>query len=164
MYNTALTLTDTLSRVITSCGGMSIATMRRDTRRWPAKRAGRNTSPGPFVPQYRPRKNATPRSYWRITRRLAKRYATVMASPAVSSSTATSSGEGFDNNRDALTTADAGGAKSVAAAALSKCMEQMRGDAGAACGERMTDSDGAAIHVGPVARESELALYGEVLR
>jgi hypothetical protein len=32
MYSTALTLTETLSRVITSCGGISMATIRRETR------------------------------------------------------------------------------------------------------------------------------------
>ena len=72
MYSTAFTFTETLSRVITSWGGMSNATIRSETRFWLANPAGRKISPGPLVPQNFPRKKVTPRSYCRSTRRLRK--------------------------------------------------------------------------------------------
>ncbi|GIW52118.1 MAG: hypothetical protein KatS3mg081_1473 [Gemmatimonadales bacterium] len=67
MYSTALTLIETLSRVITSWGGMSIATIRNETRCSLAKKRGTKTSPGPLVAQYLPRKNVTARSYCLMT-------------------------------------------------------------------------------------------------
>ena len=56
MYSTAFTLIEMLSRVITSCGGMSSAMMRRQTFCIWANSGGRKISPGPLVPQERPRK------------------------------------------------------------------------------------------------------------
>src|SRR5688500_2548056 len=99
-----------------------------------------------------------------MTRRLAKRYATVTASPAVSSSTGTSGGKGFHHDRDALAAADAGSAQSVAAAAVAQRVQQMGGDTGAARAEWMADCDGAAVHVGALAGQAELALHGQILR
>src|SRR3954468_22538336 len=74
-YNTALTFTEMLSRVITSCGGMSSTTTRIDTLRMRASRDGTKMRPGSRVPVYLPRKNTTPRSYCVRTRRLDMTYA-----------------------------------------------------------------------------------------
>src|SRR5256886_16837996 len=52
-----------LSRVITSCGGMSIATTRSETVWTLVSSGGRNRNPGPFAPHERPRTNSPPRSY-----------------------------------------------------------------------------------------------------
>ena len=67
-YTTALTLTDTLSCEITSCGGTSITTVRRSTRTICWMAGTMMTSPGPFTRQKRPSRNTTPRSYSRSTR------------------------------------------------------------------------------------------------
>mgnify|MGYP003693797059 CR=1 FL=1 len=59
MYNTALTLIEMLSRVITSCGGMSIAMTRSETFCILANIGGRKINPGPLAAQDRPRKKYT---------------------------------------------------------------------------------------------------------
>ena len=63
MYSTAFTLTEMLSRVITSCAGMSIAMMRSDTFFMRASASGTTEMPGFRVPIYLPSRNTTPRSY-----------------------------------------------------------------------------------------------------
>jgi len=73
MYNTALTLIEMLSRVITSWGGTSIAITRSDTFCIRASTGGRKIRPGPFVGRRRPSRKYTPRSYSRSTRRPEKR-------------------------------------------------------------------------------------------
>src|SRR6266571_2501148 len=63
-YTTAFTFTETLSRVITSCGGTSCTTVRSDTRTM--RSIGKNTRaiPGPFAASSsRPRRNTTALSY-----------------------------------------------------------------------------------------------------
>jgi len=65
---TAFTLTDTLSREITSCGSTSMVTTRRSTRTICCSPGITSTRPGPLTFQYRPSWNTTPRSYSRSTR------------------------------------------------------------------------------------------------
>src|SRR6266850_3361729 len=61
---TAFTLTETLSRVITSCGGTSCTTVRSDTRTIRSIGNQISTRPGPLaVPSRRPSRNTTARSY-----------------------------------------------------------------------------------------------------
>src|SRR6476469_11071919 len=159
-----MALAETLSRVITSCGGMSTAMMRSETRFCAAKPAGRKISPGPLVPQNRPRKKVTPRSYWRTTRRLTNEYRTATASSGSRSSMVRSSGGvGFDDDRRALPAADAGGAQAVPSAAPAERVQQVRGDPRAARAERMAQRDGAAVHIGALAVEHELPLDHQVL-
>ena len=63
-YTTALTFTDTLSRVITSCGGTSSTTVRRLTRTIRSMGANTRITPGPFGPtRSLPSLKITPRSY-----------------------------------------------------------------------------------------------------
>src|SRR5512134_904038 len=62
-YSTALTLIETLSRVITSWGGTSIATTRRSTRTILSMTGISRMSPGPLAPMTRPSRKITPRSY-----------------------------------------------------------------------------------------------------
>ena len=76
-YTTALTLTDTLSRVITSCAGTSITTVRRSTRTICWMPGIRMTKPGPLTFQKRPSWNTTPRWY---SRRMRTEAITSMAS------------------------------------------------------------------------------------
>ena len=64
-YTTAFTFTDTLSRVITSCGGTSNTTVRRSTLTICWITGHTTISPGPFTIQKRPSWNTTPRSYSR---------------------------------------------------------------------------------------------------
>src|SRR5215470_5033070 len=61
-YSTALTFTETLSRVITSCGGTSMVTVRRSTRSMRSTSGMRYTIPGPRAPTKRPSRKTTPRS------------------------------------------------------------------------------------------------------
>src|SRR5574340_1497745 len=70
-YTTALTLTETLSREITSWLGTSNTTVRRSTRTICWMPGMMITSPGPFTFQKRPSMNTTPRSYSRRMRMLA---------------------------------------------------------------------------------------------
>src|SRR3990167_6167954 len=65
---TALTLTDTLSREITSCGSTSMVTTRRSTRTICCRPGITITRPGPLIFQNRPSWNTTPRSYSRRMR------------------------------------------------------------------------------------------------
>src|SRR3989344_1280610 len=65
---TALTLTETLSRDITSCGGTSITMMRRSTFTICWASGITTMMPGPFTFQKRPKRKTTPRSYSRRTR------------------------------------------------------------------------------------------------
>src|ERR1700681_4369897 len=62
-YTTALTFTDTLSRVITSCFGTSSTMTRRSTLRICCTIGATRMRPGPLMPVKRPRVNMTPRSY-----------------------------------------------------------------------------------------------------
>src|SRR5216683_6898206 len=62
---TALTLTETLSREITSWLGTSSTTMRRSTRTICWTNGTSSTRPGPLVPVYRPSVKTTARSYSR---------------------------------------------------------------------------------------------------
>src|SRR3954468_17039087 len=64
-YTTAFTLTETLSRVMTSCGGTSKTRVRRSTRTICWIGGTTKIRPGPFTLSKRPRKNTTPRSYSR---------------------------------------------------------------------------------------------------
>ena len=67
-YTTALTLTETLSRVITSCGGTSMTTVRRSMRTICCTAGMSRKKPGPLTFQKRPSMNTTARSYSRRTR------------------------------------------------------------------------------------------------
>src|SRR5438128_8355672 len=58
-----------------------------------------------------------------------------------------SGGEGFHDHRRTLTAADAGGAEAEALFGAAQCVKQMDRDARAGRGERVTDGDGAAVHV-----------------
>ena len=61
---TALTLSVTLSRVMMSCGGTSIASWRSEMRTIRSTGANTRMMPGPFsCPSKRPRRKITPRSY-----------------------------------------------------------------------------------------------------
>src|SRR5687768_7764884 len=68
---TAFTFTVTLSLVITSCGGTSIATVRKLTRTSLSMKGMMTTTPGPLPPisprASRPHRKITPRSYSRST-------------------------------------------------------------------------------------------------
>src|SRR5690625_4538169 len=66
---TALTRAVTLSRVMTSWGGMVSVTTRRSTGTSVSSSGSRITIPGPSAPRRRPRRKATTRSYSRTTRR-----------------------------------------------------------------------------------------------
>src|SRR4051812_32747917 len=70
----------------------------------------------------------------------------------------------LQEQRDALAAADAGGADAALQVAPPHLVEQVRGDARAGGAERMAHGDGAAVHVGAVAREPQLLLHREVLR
>src|SRR5580693_10027019 len=65
---TAETLTETLSREITSCGGTSSTITRRSTRTICWMNGTRRKRPGPLVPVKRPSVKTTPRSYSRRMR------------------------------------------------------------------------------------------------
>ena len=62
-YTTAFTLTETLSRVITSCFGTLSTMTRRSTLRICCTTGNTMTTPGPLMPVKRPSVNITPRSY-----------------------------------------------------------------------------------------------------
>ena len=64
-YTTALTFTDTLSREIRSCGGMSMTMVRMSTRSMVCSTGIRKIRPGPLTFQKRPSWNTTARSYSR---------------------------------------------------------------------------------------------------
>src|SRR3972149_2023677 len=74
---TALTLTETLSREITSCGGTSITMMRRSTFTIACTPGMMTIRPGPLTFQKRPSMNTTPRSYSRRIRNDAKTSTTI---------------------------------------------------------------------------------------
>src|SRR5947209_11291172 len=67
-YKTAVTLTVTLSRVITSCGGTVRVTIRKSTLIIRVTIGGTEKTPGPLAPCKRPRMKITPRSYCYTTR------------------------------------------------------------------------------------------------
>src|SRR5450756_2513989 len=69
-YTTALTLTETLSREITSWLGTSMTTVRKPTLTICWMPGIISTNPGPFTFQNRPSINTTPRSYSRSMRTL----------------------------------------------------------------------------------------------
>ena len=62
-YTTAFTLTETLSRVMTSCFGTLSTMTRRSTRRMRCSTGQMSTSPGPLMPVKRPTVKTTARSY-----------------------------------------------------------------------------------------------------
>src|SRR5690606_18394493 len=64
---TALTRAVTLSRVMTSCGGMVRVTTRWSTRTDRSRNGSMSTRPGPSAPRSRPRRKTTSRSYSRTT-------------------------------------------------------------------------------------------------
>jgi hypothetical protein len=80
-----LTLTVTLSRVMTSWGGMSMVTVRSDTFTIRSTMGMMKNRPGPLAPMTRPRRKITPRSYSLTIRTLAdnsrKTTAAAMATP-----------------------------------------------------------------------------------
>src|SRR5690606_20943378 len=76
---TALTRAVTLSRVMTSCGGMVRVTTRWSTRTDRSKNGSMRTRPGPRAPRRRPRRKTTRRSYSRTTLRDATSTATSRA-------------------------------------------------------------------------------------
>jgi hypothetical protein len=63
-----LTLTETLSREITSCGGTTCTITLRSTFTICCTTGIRMMNPGPFTPVKRPSVNTTPRSYSRRMR------------------------------------------------------------------------------------------------
>src|SRR5215211_6608934 len=67
-YATASTRAGTLSRVMTSCGGIVWVIVRRVTRTMRSAIGMSSTRPGPFWATRRPKRNTTPRSYSRSTR------------------------------------------------------------------------------------------------
>src|SRR5687767_12866240 len=67
-YATASTRAGTLSRVMTSCGGIVCVIVRRDTRTMRSAMGTSSTMPGPFWATRRPKRKTTPRSYSRSTR------------------------------------------------------------------------------------------------
>src|SRR6266498_990059 len=69
----------------------------------------------------------------------------------------------LEHHRDALATADAGGADAVTGAAPAQLVHEVHRDARAARRERMAERDGAAVDVGAVARKLELLQDGEHL-
>src|SRR5438034_65805 len=155
-----------LSRVITSCGGTSNATTRSETVWILVSSGGRNLSPGPFAPHDRPRTNSTPRSYSLKTRSPERTYKKTIARAAVRTTSMylPLTREGFHDHRRALAAADAGGAKPEPLLGATQRVKQVDRDACARGGEGMPDGDRAAVHVGLVAVQSELLLYGEILR
>src|SRR5438874_2584602 len=155
-----------LSRVITSCGGMSMATTRSETVWTLVSSGGRNRNPGPFAPHERPRTNSTPRSYSLNTFRPDRTYKNTMprAAGSARSMSVPSGGERFHDHRRALAAADAGGAEAEALLGAAQRMEQVDRDASAGRGQRVADGDGAAVHVRLRAVEPQLLLDGEILR
>ena len=72
--------------------------------------------------------------------------------------------ERFDDHRDALTAADAGGRHAVLLAAPPQLEQQRQQQARAAGAERMAERDRAAVDVDLVAIEAQLLLAREILR
>src|SRR5256712_11755253 len=155
-----------LSRVITSCGGTSIATTRSETVWILVSSGGRNLSPGPFAPHERPSTNSTPRSYSLNTRSPERTYRTTTPRIAVSTTSmrVSSTRECFHDHRRALAATDAGGAEPEALVRAAQGVQQMDRDAGPGRGERVADGNRAAVHVGFSAVEPELSLDREILR
>src|SRR2546421_873988 len=155
-----------LSRVITSCGGMSMATTRSETVWTLVSSGGRNRNPGPFAPHERPRTNRTPRSYSLNTFRPDRTYKNTMprAAGRAMSRSVPSGGERFHDHRRALAAADAGGAEAEALLGASQCVEQVDRDASAGRGERVADGDRAPVHVRLGAVETQFLLDSEILR
>src|SRR6185369_11858739 len=60
--------------------------------------------------------------------------------------------ERFDQESNALPTPDAGGADAVARPPALQLVQQVHGDAGPGCAQRVPHRDGATVHVGAVAR------------
>src|SRR5260370_16115646 len=155
-----------LSRVMTSCGGMSIAITRSDTFCILVRTGGSQIRPGPFAPHERPSTNSTPRSYSLRMRSPENRYNATIArtgskAPSIRSS---SGGERFDDDRRALAAADAGGAQTEALLGAPQGVQQMQRNARAGCGERVAGRNRAAMHVRLGAVAPELALDGQILR
>src|SRR5215212_1635178 len=67
-YATASTRAGTLSRVMTSCGGIVCVIVRSVTRTIRSAIGVSSTRPGPFWATSRPKRKTTPRSYSRSTR------------------------------------------------------------------------------------------------
>src|SRR6478735_7709295 len=144
---------------------MSMTTVRSEIRRIVVRKSGRNATPGPFTPQKRPSRKATPRSHSLRIRIEPNRYATAripttVRKPISSSSTC----ECFDDDCGSLAPADAGGAEPEGTLPPAEGVEQVRGKAGAAGGEGMSERDRTPIDVGAGAVEPQLLLDREVLR
>src|SRR5258708_37637223 len=138
-----------LSRVMTSCGGMSIAITRNDTFCILVRTGGSQISPGPLAPHERPSTNSTPRSYSLRMRSPENRYKATIArtgskAPSIRSS---SGGERLDDDRRALAAADAGGAPTEALPGAPQRVQRLQRNARAGCGEREAYRSRVAIHV-----------------
>src|SRR5690606_33106304 len=72
--------------------------------------------------------------------------------------------QGLDDHGDSLAATDAGGADTEFFTAPPKLVEQMPGDARARGPEWVAQSDGAAVDVGALARQSQRLLHGQVVR
>src|SRR5690242_1351543 len=153
-----------LSRVITSWGGMSIATTRSETVWTLVSRGGRNRSPGPFAPHERPSTNSTPRSYSLNTRSPERTYRKTTPMAAASMRSMASGREGFHDHGRALSAPDARRAEPEAPLGVAQRVEQVDRNARAGRGEGMPDCDGAAMHVRLVAVQAQLLLHCEILR
>src|SRR5687767_4666410 len=70
----------------------------------------------------------------------------------------------FDNGCDALTAADAGGGQAALQATAAELQREREQQPGAGHAERMSERDGAAVDVDPVAVQAELLLDRQVLR
>src|SRR5262249_32687570 len=70
---------------------------------------------------------------------------------------------GFDDNGDALTTADASRAEAELPAPAPKLVHQVSEDARARGPQRMADGDGAAVDVGALPIEPQLLLHRQIL-
>src|SRR5712692_8142364 len=119
-----------LSRVMTSCGGMSMAITRSDTFCILVRTGGSQIRPGPLAPHERPSTNRTPRSYSLRMRSPENRYNATIASAGSKAPSIRSSldGKRFDDDRRALATADAGGAQAEALLAAPQRVQQMQRD------------------------------------
>src|SRR5579872_7603590 len=69
----------------------------------------------------------------------------------------------FDNRRDALTAADAGGRDAARLTAAAELQNERQQQARAAHAERMAERDRAAVHVHAIAIQAELLFDGEIL-
>src|SRR5687767_8803036 len=72
--------------------------------------------------------------------------------------------ERLNNDGDSLSAANTGGPQPVALPLCAQCMQKVRRDAGARRGQRVAESDRAAVNVQLLARQLELGLHGARLR